>query len=56
MSAKAWVGSADYQNVAIDGQVDGVLAKRSPGSALKPLIYAMALDQGVLQMCIRDSP
>ena len=58
MSAKAWVGSADYQNVAIDGQVDGVLAKRSPGSALKPLIYAMALDQGVLhpRTILRDEP
>jgi len=58
MSVKAWVGSADYANEAIDGQVDGVLAKRSPGSALKPLIYAMALDQGILhpRTILRDSP
>jgi len=58
MSVKAWVGSADYWNTAIDGQVDGVLAKRSPGSALKPFIYAMALDQGVLhpRTILRDSP
>jgi penicillin-binding protein 1C len=58
MSVKAWVGSADYWNQAIDGQVDGVLAKRSPGSALKPFIYAMALDQGVLhpRTILRDSP
>jgi penicillin-binding protein 1C len=58
MSVKAWVGSADYWNQAIDGQVDGVLAKRSPGSALKPFIYAMALDQGVLhpRTIMRDSP
>jgi penicillin-binding protein 1C len=58
MSVKAWVGSADYRNEAIDGQVDGVLAKRSPGSALKPLIYAMAIDQGVLhpQTVLRDEP
>ncbi len=58
MSVKAWVGSADYRNVSIDGQVDGVLAKRSPGSALKPLIYAMALDQGVLhpRTILRDAP
>jgi penicillin-binding protein 1C len=57
-SVKAWVGSADYANAEIDGQVDGVLAKRSPGSALKPFIYAMALDQGVLhpRTILRDSP
>jgi penicillin-binding protein 1C len=58
MSVKAWVGSADYWNEAIDGQVDGVLAKRSPGSALKPFIYGMALDQGILhpRTILRDSP
>ena len=58
MSVKAWVGSADYRDESIDGQVDGVLAKRSPGSALKPLIYALALDQGVLhpRTILRDAP
>lgn len=58
MSVKAWVGSADYWNEAIDGQVNGVLAKRSPGSALKPFVYALALDQGVLhpRTMLRDAP
>jgi penicillin-binding protein 1C len=58
MSVKAWVGSADFWNEAIDGQVNGVLAKRSPGSTLKPFIYALALDQGVLhpQTILRDEP
>jgi penicillin-binding protein 1C len=58
MSVKAWVGSADYWNESIDGQVDGVLAKRSPGSTLKPFIYGMALDQGILhpRTILRDSP
>ena len=58
MSVKAWVGSADYWNAAIDGQVDGVLAKRSPGSTLKPFVYALAIDQGVLhpQTMVRDLP
>ena len=46
--SRAWVGSADFWNEAIDGQVNGVLAKRSPGSTLKPFVYALALDQGVL--------
>ena len=58
MSVKAWVGSADYWNKDIDGQVNGVLAKRSPGSTLKPFVYALALDQGVLhpQTMVRDLP
>jgi penicillin-binding protein 1C len=58
MSVKAWVGSADFSNEAIDGQVNGVLAKRSPGSTLKPFIYALALDQGVLhpKTILRDAP
>jgi penicillin-binding protein 1C len=58
MSVKAWTGSADYRNEAIDGQVNGVLAKRSPGSTLKPFIYALALDQGVLhpRTILRDAP
>jgi penicillin-binding protein 1C len=58
MAVKGWVGSADFWNEEIDGQVNGVLAKRSPGSTLKPFIYALALDQGVLhpQTILRDEP
>ncbi|HSH79205.1 MAG TPA: transglycosylase domain-containing protein, partial [Herpetosiphonaceae bacterium] len=42
----AMVGSVDYNNAAIDGQVNVALAPRQPGSALKPLVYAAALDRG----------
>ena len=58
MAVKAWVGSADYWEESIDGQVNGVLAKRSPGSTLKPFVYALALDEGVLhpQTMLRDAP
>jgi len=58
MSAKSWVGSADYTNQEIHGQINGVLTKRSPGSTLKPFIYALALDQGVLhpRTVLRDAP
>ncbi len=45
----AYVGSAGFLEEAILGQVDGVLARRSPGSALKPFIYALALQEGLLQ-------
>lgn len=58
MQVKAMVGSASYFNEAISGQVNGVLAKRSPGSTLKPFIYALALDQGVLHpmTILKDAP
>ena len=48
MAVKALVGSADFNRSEIDGQVDGTQAQRSPGSTLKPLIYALAIDQGLL--------
>lgn len=46
---RASVGSADFHNVDIAGQVDGTRARRSPGSTLKPFIYALALDAGLIQ-------
>jgi penicillin-binding protein 1C len=58
LGIKALVGSADYFDKSIAGQVNGALAKRSPGSALKPFIYALGFDQGVLhpQTVLRDVP
>lgn len=58
VSVKALVGSADFFDTRIEGQVNGVLAKRSPGSTLKPFIYALAIDQGVLhpQTLLKDAP
>lgn len=43
--AWAWVGSPDWSRPN-DGQVDGVLARRSPGSALKPFAYLRAFEKG----------
>jgi penicillin-binding protein 1C len=40
----AWVGSVDYFDTAHHGPIDYNRARRSPGSALKPFIYALALD------------
>lgn len=58
MGVKAMVGSANYFDRTIQGQVNGTLAKRSPGSTLKPFIYALGFDQGVLhpQTVLRDVP
>ncbi len=38
----ALVGSADFNNVEIDGQVNMALAPRQPGSTIKPLVYLAA--------------
>ncbi|MEP6938477.1 MAG: penicillin-binding protein 1C [Rudaea sp.] len=58
LGIKALVGSAGYFDKSIAGQVNGALAKRSPGSALKPFVYALGFDQGVLhpQTVLRDVP
>ncbi|HEY2104350.1 MAG TPA: penicillin-binding protein 1C [Candidatus Binataceae bacterium] len=48
MQVKGYVGSADYFSDSINGQVNGLRARRSPGSALKPFIYALAIDQGLI--------
>ena len=39
------VGSAGYFD-GVDGAVNGALAERQPGSAIKPVVYATALEQG----------
>lgn len=47
-SLVAMVGSADYLDDARHGRVDAARAARSPGSALKPFLYALAFDRGVI--------
>lgn len=44
----ARVGSADFFHTPGGGQVDLCNAERSPGSALKPFLYALAMDRDVL--------
>jgi penicillin-binding protein 1C len=43
----ASVGSAGYQADLRQGFVDMTTALRSPGSTLKPLVYALAFDEGL---------
>ncbi|HUG44008.1 MAG TPA: penicillin-binding protein 1C, partial [Acidobacteriota bacterium] len=45
---RALVGSAGFLEERFQGQVNGALAARSPGSALKPLLFALALDRGAI--------
>ena len=44
----AMVGSHDFFDQQASGQVNGTLAPRSPGSALKPFVYALAIEQGLI--------
>lgn len=44
----AYVGSADFTDSTDDGQVNGAMAVRQPGSTLKPLLYGMSFDEGLL--------
>jgi membrane peptidoglycan carboxypeptidase len=40
----AMVGSPDFNNEDIDGQVNGALTWQQPGSAIKPVVYTAALE------------
>lgn len=44
----ALVGSADWSDASIAGEVNAWTARRSPGSTLKPFVYGLALDQGLI--------
>lgn len=54
----ASVGSAGYGTQGRQGFVDMTRALRSPGSTLKPLVYGMGFDQGLVhpETLIHDGP
>jgi len=58
MHIEAMIGSADFNNLSIQGQVNGTTAKRSPGSALKPFVYGLAIDAGLIHpmSMLKDLP
>jgi penicillin-binding protein 1C len=48
MRVAAYAGSDDFEDSLARGQVDAVQALRSPGSTLKPFLYALQMDKGIL--------
>jgi penicillin-binding protein 1C len=54
----SYVGSADFHDSADGGQVNGAAAVREPGSTLKPLLYGLCIDEGLLtpKRVITDVP
>lgn len=44
----AYVGSQDFYDEKNLGQINGVVAKRSVGSVLKPFLYALSIDEGLI--------
>ncbi len=57
-AVRAYAGSADFGDMKRAAHVDMVRGLRSPGSTLKPFLYAMALDQGLVhaESLLVDAP
>ncbi len=54
----AYVGSSDYLDDTRFGSIDMIKAVRSPGSTLKPIIYGLGFEQGLIhpETLIEDRP
>ncbi|NVJ59207.1 MAG: penicillin-binding protein 1C [Gammaproteobacteria bacterium] len=55
---KAYLGSADFSNNDRYGHIDMIRATRSPGSTLKPFLFGIGIDQGIIheQSMLLDVP
>ncbi|QDI04308.1 penicillin-binding protein 1C [Xanthomonas cerealis pv. cerealis] len=58
LQARAYIGSVTFGDRKRLGDVDMVQAWRSPGSTLKPFLYGMALDDGLIhsESLLVDAP
>ncbi|NIF21004.1 peptidoglycan glycosyltransferase PbpC [Candidatus Pantoea multigeneris] len=58
MKVRGYVGSVDFNDQSRFGQVDMIASVRSPGSVLKPFVYGMALDDGLIhaESLLQDVP
>jgi len=55
---KAYIGSQEFFDYDYQGQINGVVASRSSGSLLKPFLYALCIDEGIIipETKIKDIP
>ncbi|CRM46780.1 Penicillin-binding protein F [Pseudomonas sp. 52 E 6] len=58
LAVRAYLGSVDINDAKRFGHVDMISALRSPGSTLKPFLYGMALDDGLIhsESLLQDVP
>ncbi|WP_343133210.1 penicillin-binding protein 1C [Dyella sp. M7H15-1] len=58
LETRVYVGTAEFADPLRLGHVDMVRAPRSPGSTLKPFLYGLALDDGLItsQSLLVDAP
>ena len=58
MAVRAYLGSIDLTDARRFGHVDMVRALRSPGSTLKPFLYGLAMDDGLIhsESLLQDVP
>ncbi|MGL4271301.1 MAG: penicillin-binding transpeptidase domain-containing protein, partial [Pseudomonas paracarnis] len=58
MAVRTYLGSVDINDTKRFGHVDMISALRSPGSTLKPFLYGMALDDGLIhsESLLQDVP
>ena len=58
LAVRAYLGSARFGDARRFGHIDMVTALRSPGSTLKPFLYGMAMDAGLIhsESLLVDAP
>lgn len=58
MEVFASIGSGEFFNNDICGQINGTKSHRSPGSASKPFVYALSFDQSLIHplTLLKDTP
>ena len=48
-SVLCWLGNDDFYNSEASGQIDGILVTNQPGSSMKPFLYALGIENGILE-------